>query len=121
MTPARRRLVCAARTGCTGRGVECLLVQYYVFEWDDGKARANERKHRDAFEEAKTCFEDPFAVESLDVIHSVDEERLMLIGRSDRDRILVIAYTVRGNNIRIISARKATSRERLAYETQINS
>lgn len=112
MTPARRRLVCAARTGCTGRGVECLL---------DGKARANERKHRAAFEEAKTCFEDPFAVESLDVIHSVDEERLMLIGRSDRDRILVIAYTVRGNNIRIISARKATSRERLAYETQINS
>jgi uncharacterized DUF497 family protein len=68
-------------------------------------------------DEAKTVFLDRFALESLDVDHSSDEDRFAMIGRSDQERILVIAYTVRDRKtIRIISARLARPQERFQYE-----
>ena len=95
---------------------------HYEFEWDEEKARANERKHGVGFDEAKSCFLDVFALESFDVDHSADEDRFMMIGRSARGRLLVTAFTVRdGTTIRIISGREARRQERLDYEKQTGS
>ncbi|HKS21363.1 MAG TPA: BrnT family toxin [Thermoanaerobaculia bacterium] len=92
---------------------------HYKFDWDEEKARLNERKHGVTFTEATSCFMDVFAIESFDVIHSTDEDRFVLSGMSDRGRVLVVAFTLRGNAIiRIISARKALRKERIEYERQ---
>ena len=89
---------------------------------DDEKARTNERKHGISFNEAESCFRDVFALESFDVDHSHDEDRFVMIGRSERGRVLVVAFTFRDHKtIRIISAREALRRERLEYEKQISS
>jgi hypothetical protein len=97
-------------------------VAHYAFEWDDNKARINERKHGVSFDEAKSCFLDLFALESFDVDHSADEDRFMIMGRSLRGRVLVIAFTLRDHaTIRIISAREALRQERVYYEKQNSS
>jgi len=97
-------------------------VAHYAFEWDDEKARSNERKHGVGFDDAKSCFLDLFAIESFDVDHSVDEDRFMIMGMSDRRRLLVIAFTLRNHaTIRVISAREALRQERLEYEKQVGS
>jgi len=97
-------------------------VVHYEFEWDEEKARTNERKHRVAFEEAKSCFLDVFALESFDVDHSAHEDRFMIIGRSDRGRLLVTAFTNCGDRtIRLISVRRALRQEHLDHEKQIGS
>ncbi len=86
------------------------------FEWDDEKAKANFKKHRVGFDEATTVFTDPFSVTIPDPTHSADEQRYVDIGNSDKGRALVVVYTERGSNIRIISCRKATPSERMFYE-----
>jgi uncharacterized DUF497 family protein len=86
------------------------------FEWDPDKASRNRQKHRVSFHEAATVFGDALAITYSDPDHSVSEQRFITIGSSNSTRILVVAHTDRGNNIRIISARKATSRERKHYE-----
>lgn len=86
------------------------------FEWDDEKAKANFKKHRVGFDEATTVFTDPFSVTIPDPKHSADEQRYVDIGNSDKGRVLVVVYTERGSNIRIISCRKATPSERMLYE-----
>jgi uncharacterized protein len=86
------------------------------FEWDPHKASRNRQKHRVSFHEAATVFGDALAITYSDPDHSVSEQRFITIGSSNSTRILVVAHTDRGNNIRIISARKATSRERKHYE-----
>ena len=92
---------------------------HHEFEWDDEKARANERKHGVSFDEAKTCFYDVFAIESHDVVHSAGEDRFIIMGRTDQNRVIVTAFTIRAMTIRIISAREARRQERLEYEKQI--
>ena len=87
-----------------------------TFEWDEDKARENLRKHKVSFDEAKTVFLDPFSVTIPDPDHSIDEERFVDIGTSVNGRVLVVVYTERGANIRLISCRKATSSERRKYE-----
>lgn len=87
-----------------------------TFEWDEEKANENLRKHKYSFEEAKTVFNDPFSMTILDPQHSVRENRYIDIGRSSKGRILVVIYTERKSNIRIISCRKATKSERRVYE-----
>jgi hypothetical protein len=89
------------------------------FEWDEDKAKANLRKHGVGFDEATTIFSDPFSITIPDPKHSTDEQRWIDIGSSDKGRILVVAYTERGANIRIISCRRATPRERRDYEESI--
>ena len=88
------------------------------FEWDAGKARRNFHKRGIAFEQAITAFDDPYALIAPDERHSTTEEiREWLIGESD-DGVLVAVFTRRygGQIYRIISARRASRRERSRYE-----
>jgi uncharacterized protein len=87
------------------------------FEWDDDKARSNERKHGIAFVEATSIFGDPAAVFVYDGERSWEEDRFIMIGMSECDRILTVIYVERVElTMRIISARHATRRERRQYE-----
>ena len=88
------------------------------FEWSQAKARANLGKHGVSFEEAKSVFYDDYARQFFDEEHSGDEERFILLGKSNKSRILIVCHCERknGNIIRIISARKATAKERNFYE-----
>lgn len=86
------------------------------FEWDYSKAINNVKKHYVAFDEAITCFYDPFQIAFYDPEHSNDEDREIMIATSNRQRILMVSYTIRGEKIRIISARLATKREIKDYE-----
>ncbi|NEO40297.1 MAG: BrnT family toxin [Moorea sp. SIOASIH] len=86
------------------------------FEWDVQKAAINKNKHQVSFEEATTVFGDPFSLTIEDPLHSVGEKRFVIIGRSYKQRTLVVVHTERGNSIRIISARLATSPEKRTYE-----
>lgn len=85
------------------------------FEWDEQKARSNADKHGVSFEEAVTCFYDPLQVAFYDPAHSDEENREILIGHSNQNRVLVISYTLRHEVIRIISAQQATRREANDY------
>ena len=88
----------------------------FNFEWDEDKAKQNLKKHNVSFFEAATVFNDPLSLTVNDPLHSTQEERFIDIGQSSQGRILVVVYTERSNNIRIISARLATRNERRAYE-----
>jgi uncharacterized DUF497 family protein len=87
------------------------------FEWDERKARLNLRKHRVDFADAATTFQDDQAVTVAEDDQG-DEERYVTIGMDLLGRVLVVAYTMRNARIRIISARRATKREREEYEKQ---
>jgi len=84
------------------------------FEWDEQKAKANLRKHGIDFADAVVVLEDPLAVTIPD--YTADEERFVTVGSDILGRILVVVYAVRDKQIRLISARKATRRERRRYE-----
>ena len=86
------------------------------FSWDPRKAASNERKHGVSFEEAVTAFGDPLSITVPDPDHSADENRFLLLGLSDQNRLLVVAHVERGDDTRIINARLATRRERTKYE-----
>ena len=78
-----------------------------VYEWDSSKAAANLKKHRVAFTEAATVFQDPD--------HSEGEQRYITLGESTRGRVILVAHLDRGDRIRIISARRATRKEAHEY------
>lgn len=86
------------------------------FEWHNNKARLNRNKHGITFEEASTVFGDSLSLTIPDPAHSISEVRFITIGTSVYNRLLVVVHTDRGDNIRIISARKATRNERNQYE-----
>ena len=88
------------------------------FEWNPDKAQSNVRKHGVTFEEALSAFRDPLSLTTPDPEHSEREDRLILIGLSDRQRLLVIVYVERGNSLRLISARVADPEERREYEEE---
>ncbi|MBE9008713.1 BrnT family toxin [Pseudanabaenaceae cyanobacterium LEGE 13415] len=89
------------------------------FEWDDNKAASNELKHGITFEEAITVFADPYLLFTEDSQHSHEEEREWAIGEAENGLIVVVVFTMRGERLRIISARKATKRECQKYESGI--
>ncbi len=91
------------------------------FSWDAEKNKANERKHSISFEEALTVFYDEEALLISDDEHSIEEDRFVMIGMSNRLRILVVCHCYRQEDeeIRIISARKANNEERKQYETLV--
>lgn len=89
------------------------------FEWDRQKAEANYARHRIDFQEALTVFRDPLARIFDDEEHSEDEPREIIIGRSMKQRLILVCFTVRGIRIRIIGARKATRLERKDYEENV--
>jgi uncharacterized DUF497 family protein len=87
-----------------------------VFEWDARKSATNLRKHGVSFAEAGTVFGDELSITVPDPDHSDQEDRYITIGRSNLHRLLMVAHTDRGENIRIISARELTKTERKEYE-----
>jgi hypothetical protein len=92
-----------------------------VFEWDQAKAASNLLKHGVGFAEAATVFVDPMALDGPDLRHSAAERRFLRVGMSSRGRILTVAYVLRSGDdetpvIRIISARRASRKERRSYE-----
>ncbi len=87
------------------------------FEWDPSKAASNLRKHGVRFAEAATVFDDQAVLTMHD--DDPDEDRFAALGQGSLGRILVVIYTIRGDRIRIISARKAASRERDEYDRRI--
>lgn len=88
----------------------------YNFEWDEKKADANRKKHGVSFEEAVTVFGDPLSMNMPDPDHSESEQRFIVMGLSDRYRLLVVCYAEIEERTRIISARQATRSERNSYE-----
>ncbi len=87
-----------------------------LFEWDPKKAQQNFLKHSVTFEEARTAFRDEMSITISDPLHSEDEERFILLGYSEKNRLIVVVHTERQNQIRIISARRASKKERKQYE-----
>ena len=88
------------------------------FEWNPTKAKDNLQKHGVSFEEAESVFYDEYAQQFFDDEHSEREERFIMLGISDRSRILVVCHCERSEDqkIRLLSARKATAKERKYYE-----
>ncbi|MBU1344404.1 MAG: BrnT family toxin [Proteobacteria bacterium] len=88
-----------------------------TFEWDNVKNESNQKKHGVSFEEAQTVFFDESAIQFEDPDHSIDEDRFLLLGFSQRLKVLVVCHCYRSNEliIRIISARKATLKEQKVY------
>jgi uncharacterized protein len=90
-----------------------------TFEWDLRKARSNLAKHGVAFEQASTIFGDSLSLTIPDSEHSRMERRYATMGRAFNGKLLVVVHTDRDDNIRIISARRASRRERKFYEETI--
>ena len=86
------------------------------FDWDSSKAKANLRKHGLSFEEASTAFEDTLSMTISDPLSSVSEERFVTIGETELGKLVVVVHTDRRDTVHIISARKASRRERMLYE-----
>lgn len=87
------------------------------FEWDSSKATSNKKKHKVSFEEAQSVFFDEYAQQFYDEENSDIEDRFIMLGRSIKSRLLVVVHCefAEGKTIRIISARKATSKEKTFY------
>ena len=92
----------------------CTYNNCVSYQWDTAKAASNLQKHGVAFADAVTVFEDNAASTMLD--EAPEKERFVTLGVDAIGRLLVVVYTWRGDDIRIISARKATRVERAAYE-----
>ena len=90
------------------------------FEWDKNKEKINIQKHGVTFEQASYVFSDQFALSKFDDEHSEDEDRWLLLGKSLNETLLLVVHTFRDNNgtefVRIISARKATQKEKQTYQ-----
>jgi uncharacterized DUF497 family protein len=93
-----------------------------MFNWDERKAQSNRRKHGVSFEEAATAFLDPDGLDGEDSEHSGIETRRLRLAKSSLGNLLLIAYTIRSRNdeeiTRIISARRASRKERKKYEAE---
>lgn len=94
-----------------------IIMDTLKFEWDENKNRSNIEKHGVSFAEASTVFYDECAILFDDPEHSAAEERFLLIGISQKERLCIVSHCYRGADeiIRIISARKATKTETQTY------
>jgi uncharacterized DUF497 family protein len=87
-----------------------------VYEWDPRKARSNRRKHGVSFTEAVSVFLDPLAWSFTDPDHSEGERREITIGTTSTGLVVFVSHCQRGDRTRVISARRATRKERQQYE-----
>lgn len=85
------------------------------FQFDPAKAKSNFKKHNVSFADAEGVFYDPLAIHMEDP-DSMQEERWIAVGMSSANQLLVVVYTFRGDEIRLISARQATAHEVKVYE-----
>lgn len=90
-----------------------------MFEWDEEKRQQNEIKHGLSFEDVELVFDGP-CLSFQDTRHEYQEERFITIGFLER-RMVVVAHTPRGDNTRIISMRKANSREQKNYQKRFET
>lgn len=90
-----------------------------IYEWDPRKAKENLRRHGVSFEDAATVFLDALAVTFPDPEHSTEEDQEITIGLTTKHRVVFVSHCQRGDRTRIISARKATRKERKQYEEGI--
>ncbi len=88
------------------------------FQWDAGNNTKSYTKHGVSPEEAESVFQDERRLDFRDPLHSATENRFVTLGRSTHPRILLVAWTLRGRLVRIISIRPASKKERVVYETQ---
>jgi uncharacterized DUF497 family protein len=91
------------------------------FEWDPEKAATNLKKHGVSFSKAARVFSDPLSITVHETDHSTEEERYLIVGVSNRSRLLIVSFMERGESIRVISARELTRAERKQYENEIQS
>lgn len=87
------------------------------FDWDEGNIEKNLKKHSISCEEAEEVFFDKDILFNTDVKHSQQEERIIALGKTALDILLFVVFTRRGKTIRIISARRANTKERCIYES----
>ena len=88
------------------------------FDWNPIKAESSQTKHNVSFQEAASVFDDPLSITFSDPAHSIEEERMIIIGRSKNDRLLFVSHLDRNNTTRIISAREVTRFEKRIYEEE---
>lgn len=93
-----------------------ILTLIEGFEWDEGNIKKNWEKHGVAHIECEEVFFNKPVIVKEDESHSTGENRYFALGKTDTDRLLLIVFTVRGNNIRVISARDMNRKERKVYE-----
>jgi uncharacterized DUF497 family protein len=86
------------------------------FDWDDGNKQKNWEKHQVDFRECEEVFFNQPLLIKEDSIHSSQEKRFYVLGRSDIGRTLFLVFTLRNNKIRVISARDQSKKERKLYE-----
>ncbi|TMH18158.1 MAG: BrnT family toxin [Betaproteobacteria bacterium] len=86
------------------------------FRYDPAKAAANFRKHGISFADAEGVFQDPLAV-TMEDPDAEGERRFIAVGSGNATELLVVVYTMRGEEVRLISARRATRKERKTYES----
>lgn len=91
-------------------------MEYLSFDWDIWNHQKNEIKHGISRHEAESVFFDKNITIYEDIKHSVSEKRWIAYGRSSYHNVLMLAFTLRGHKVRIISARKASKKERNIYE-----
>ena len=96
----------------------CAYIQQMKFQYDPAKARSNRRKHGISFADAEGVFYDDLAIHLEDAF-AEDEDRWLAVGMGSTNQILVVVYTVRDDEIRLISVRRATRREVQNYEERI--
>lgn len=93
-----------------------ILPKPLEFDWDRGNIHKSYEKHGIAPNEAEQVFSEEYVAISEDVVHSKSEPRFIAIGQTFEEKTLFIIYTVRGEKIRIVSARPASKKERRLYE-----
>lgn len=93
-----------------------VLPEPIEFAWDKGNINKNEVKHNVADREAEEVFFDKKRFIFKDKLHSKKEERLRILGKTKKKRLLFIVFTIRDNKIRIISARSVNKKEVFLYE-----
>lgn len=93
-------------------------MNHIKFEWDKNKNEINKRKHGLSFEEAKEVFGDDNAILFDDPDHSTEEDRFLIIGTTETEKVCIVSHCYRDNDnvIRLISARKATKNEKRIYQ-----
>jgi uncharacterized protein len=107
-----------SRTSSEGTAISCIAIGLGTSSSPEttAKPKKNARRHKVRFEEAATAFADPLARIYDDPDHSLDEARFLLIGHSVAGRVLLVVHAEKGDIVRIISARRPTTRERARYE-----
>ena len=96
--------------------IQALLNQCTGFDWDEGNVRKNWLKHKVTPSECEQVFFNRPLIVQDDINHSQHETRFFALGRTDGNRRLFLAFTLRGKNIRIISARDMSRKEREVYK-----